>query len=79
MSTSISHTSSSSDSLGRGALLATKLLIPRPRPDLVQRTPLLDRLDEGMERKLTVISASAGFGKTTLLSAWCAGLRQKQV
>ena len=51
-------------------LLATKLFIPKPRPDLVQRTYLIDRLNFGIHRKLTLISAPAGFGKTTLLSEW---------
>ena len=79
MSITASNPNSSKDRPGKEPLLATKLLIPRPRPDLVQRARLLDRLDENMERKLTVISASAGFGKTTLLSAWCASLRKKQM
>ncbi len=79
MSIIASNANSSKDRPGKESLLATKLLIPRPRPDLVQRSRLLDRLDENMERKLTVISASAGFGKTTLLSAWCASLRKKQM
>jgi LuxR family maltose regulon positive regulatory protein len=57
------------------ALLTTKLYIPSPRPNLVPRPRLLRRLDEGLslEHKLTVISAPAGFGKTTLLSEWAAG------
>lgn len=60
-------------------ILATKLLAPRPRPDLVSRPHLLARLDEGLSRRLTVVSASAGFGKTMLLSDWCARLRSRQV
>ena len=53
-------------------LLATKLYIPPPRPDRVPRPRLIARLDEGLRlgRKLTLISAPAGFGKTTLLSEW---------
>jgi LuxR family maltose regulon positive regulatory protein len=51
-------------------LLETKLYIPPPRPDLVQRTYLIDRLNKGIHHKLTLISAPAGFGKTTLLSEW---------
>jgi LuxR family maltose regulon positive regulatory protein len=51
-------------------LLAAKLYIPQPRPDLVQRTHLIDRLNVGIYQKLTLISAPAGFGKTTLLSEW---------
>ncbi len=51
-------------------LLATKLYIPQPRSALVQRTHLIDRLNDGINHKLTLISAPAGFGKTTLLSEW---------
>jgi LuxR family transcriptional regulator, maltose regulon positive regulatory protein len=57
-------------------LLQTKLFIPPTRPELVSRPRLLDRLDEnlgqnrGFGRKLTLISAPAGFGKTTLLGEW---------
>ena len=52
------------------AILPTKLYIPQPRSDRVQRTHLIDRLQEGISRKLTLISAPAGFGKSTLLSEW---------
>lgn len=51
-------------------LLSTKLYIPRPRPDLVSRSRLIERLNAGQARKLTFISAPPGFGKTTLLSTW---------
>jgi LuxR family maltose regulon positive regulatory protein len=51
-------------------ILATKLHIPEPRPDLVSRTALIERLNRGIRRKLTLISAPAGFGKTTILSDW---------
>jgi LuxR family transcriptional regulator, maltose regulon positive regulatory protein len=51
-------------------ILATKLYVPRPRPNVVLRPRLNQRLSEGLHRKLTVISAPAGFGKTTLLSDW---------
>src|SRR5215831_1502104 len=51
-------------------ILATKLYIPPPRPNVVSRPRLLERLNEGLYRKLILISAPAGFGKTTLLSAW---------
>ena len=53
-------------------LLQTKLYIPPPRPGLVSRPRLLERLDAGLHSKLTLISAPAGFGKTTLLSEWIA-------
>src|SRR5512141_1342150 len=52
------------------AILATKLYIPPPRATIVLRSRLAERLDEGLHRKLTLISAPAGFGKTTLLSEW---------
>ncbi len=51
-------------------LLSTKLAPPRLRSVLVPRDPLLARLDEGLDHKLTLISAPAGFGKTTLVSQW---------
>ena len=51
-------------------LLSTKLFIPRPRKNLVSRPHLVERLNEGLEKKLTLVAAPAGFGKTTLLSEW---------
>ena len=51
-------------------LLSTKLAIPRTRPSLVPREQLLARLDDCLQRRLTLISAPAGFGKTTLVSEW---------
>src|SRR5215467_5191084 len=54
-------------------ILATKLYIPRLRPNVVNRPRLIARLNEGLHGKLTLISAPAGFGKTTLVSAWLAG------
>jgi LuxR family maltose regulon positive regulatory protein len=51
-------------------LLTTKLYIPPVRPELMPCSRLLERLDAGLHRKLTLISAPAGFGKTTLLSEW---------
>jgi LuxR family maltose regulon positive regulatory protein len=53
-------------------LLATKLRVPRPPAHLVLRSHLTGRLHRAMERPLTLIAAPAGFGKTTLLSAWLA-------
>src|SRR5437870_4711585 len=53
-------------------ILATKLYMPPPRPKAVLRLRLLERLNEGLHRKLTLISAPAGFGKTTLVSEWVA-------
>lgn len=45
---------------------------PPVRPDVVSRPPLLGLLDEGAGRKLTLVSAPAGYGKTTLLAEWAA-------
>jgi len=54
-------------------ILATKLFIPAHRPSVVTRPRLIERLNDGLYRKLTLISAPAGFGKTTLVSEWLAG------
>jgi len=54
-------------------ILATKLYIPRLRPNVVSRPRLIERLNAGLHRKLTLIAAPAGFGKTTLVSEWLAG------
>ena len=54
-------------------ILSTKLYIPLPRTNVVLRPRLIERLNEGLDRKLTLISAPAGFGKTTLVSEWVAG------
>jgi LuxR family maltose regulon positive regulatory protein len=55
-------------------ILATKLYIPPHRPKVVLRNHLIERLNESLSasRKLTLISAAAGFGKTTLVSEWIA-------
>jgi LuxR family maltose regulon positive regulatory protein len=57
-------------------ILATKLYIPPPRPKVVHRPRLIERLNGGLQHKLMLISAPAGFGKTTLLSEWAAGCGQ---
>ena len=56
-------------------ILATKLFIPPPPPKIVSRPRLIQRMNEGLHRKLTLISAPAGFGKTTLVSEWVNNLR----
>ena len=54
-------------------ILQTKLYIPPIRPELVSRPRLIERLNAGLSAssKLTLVSAPAGFGKTTLVSEWC--------
>lgn len=59
-------------------VLATKLYIPPPPPKAVLRPRLIERLNEGLHRKLTLISAPAGFGKTTLVSEWVARMRNAE-
>jgi LuxR family maltose regulon positive regulatory protein len=53
-------------------LISTKLYIPPPRPDLVPRPRLIERLEVGTRGKLTLVSAPAGYGKSTLVSEWVA-------
>ncbi len=53
-------------------LLATRLHAPRPRTHLVSRPHLVERLQRGVTGALTLVSAPAGFGKTTLLAQWIA-------
>jgi LuxR family maltose regulon positive regulatory protein len=58
-----------------GPLLETKLYVPRLRRGLVARPRLIERMSRGTESRLTLISAPAGFGKTTLLAEWLAAVR----
>jgi LuxR family maltose regulon positive regulatory protein len=51
-------------------LLTTKLYIPPVRPELVSRQRLIEQLNAGLSRRLMLVSAPAGYGKTTLLSDW---------
>ncbi|MCP4415675.1 MAG: hypothetical protein GY805_03570 [Chloroflexi bacterium] len=53
-----------------GDLLQTKLYVPRLRPFLIPRPHLIAKLNAGSGGKLTLVSAPAGFGKTTLLTEW---------
>ena len=55
---------------GRDVLLATKLHVPVPRPGLVPRPRLAERLDEGLGRGLVLVCAPAGYGKMALLADW---------
>ncbi|MGE0158644.1 MAG: LuxR C-terminal-related transcriptional regulator [Gemmatimonadales bacterium] len=55
------------------SLLDTKLYAPKRRPGAVPRARLVARLAEGARGKLTLLSAPAGFGKTSLLAEWLGG------
>jgi len=58
-------------------LVVTKLYAPPPPAKAVLRPRLIERLNEGPRRRLTLISAPAGFGKSTLVSEWAAGCGQR--
>jgi LuxR family maltose regulon positive regulatory protein len=57
-------------------LLSTKLHIPSLRSKVVLRPGLIERLNAGLQGKITLISAPAGSGKTTLVSEWLAGCQR---
>ncbi|HEX6796473.1 MAG TPA: LuxR C-terminal-related transcriptional regulator [Ktedonobacterales bacterium] len=69
-STASRATSPRSPDLASSALLATKLHVPRTASSLVERPLVMARLADGLERALTLVSAPAGFGKTTALAQW---------
>jgi hypothetical protein len=52
------------------AVIETKLRVPSPRPEQVLRPRLLGMLEEGLDCRVTLVSAPAGYGKTILLSRW---------
>src|SRR5579859_4077584 len=54
-------------------VLVTKLFVPRPRPNVVPRPRLIERLNDSLHGSLSLVSAPAGFGKTTVVSEWVAG------
>jgi LuxR family transcriptional regulator, maltose regulon positive regulatory protein len=56
--------------IDRPVLLRTKFHRPRVLTDLIDRPSLKERLDSGWDRSLILVAAPAGFGKSTLLSAW---------
>lgn len=63
------------DAVQRDPLLFTKLHVARPRAQLVPRPHLVERLQQASTSTLTLVSAPAGFGKTTLLAQWLAEQR----
>jgi len=56
-------------------LIRTKLNLPRIADDLIDRPRLIERLNESLTRKVTLVSAPAGYGKTTLVGQWLSGSR----
>jgi LuxR family maltose regulon positive regulatory protein len=52
------------------SLITTKIVVPPARPHLVVRQRLLEVMEDATSRPLTLISAPAGFGKTTLITSW---------
>jgi LuxR family maltose regulon positive regulatory protein len=52
------------------SIFSTKLFFPPARTNLVPRPRLIEQLNAGLKRPLTMISAPAGYGKTTLLCDW---------
>ena len=64
--------------IATGPLLETKLFVPKWRTGLVSRLRLVERLKQGAERKLTLVSAPAGFGKSTVLAEWVAATQASE-
>ena len=60
-------------------ILNTKLYIPPKRSSLVERPSVLEKLEKGLNHSITLVSAPAGFGKTTLLSEWCTSEKGKVI
>ena len=58
------------------SLVQTKFYLPRPRRSLIARPRLSELLNRDSDARLTLISAPAGFGKTTLLTAWLAAMAE---
>jgi LuxR family maltose regulon positive regulatory protein len=61
--------------LGTDEFLSTKFAVPHLRASIVPRAQLAARLNDGLQAKLTLVSAPAGFGKTTLVSEWVENVR----
>jgi LuxR family maltose regulon positive regulatory protein len=60
---------------GTDEFLSTKFAVPHLRASIVPRAQLAARLNDGLQAKLTLVSAPAGFGKTTLVSEWVENVR----
>jgi LuxR family maltose regulon positive regulatory protein len=60
-------------------LLSTKLYLPQPRGDLVPRPRLIERFNSGLKGNVTLVSAPAGYGKTTVVSAWAQQVEQQVI
>ncbi len=58
-------------------LLFTKLYLPHTESKIVPRPHLIERLNDSLNKKLTLVSAPAGFGKTTLVSEWATGNKNR--
>ena len=61
------------------SLIATKVQVPAARVNLVDRPRLLNKLDAALKYSLLLVSAPAGFGKTTLVSEWIRHIEQKGI
>ena len=61
------------DNLNGHEVLQSKLIIPPLRQEFVYRPQTASLLNESLNRKLTIISAPAGFGKTSLVCEWLLG------
>src|SRR5262245_27248258 len=61
----------------RTTILTTKLSVPPSHRDWVLRPRLIERLDQGLTQKLTLVCAPVGFGKSTLITSWLHSLEQR--
>ena len=69
----------SSSEVSTPAVIETKLRVPSPRPEQVPRPRLLGILEEGLDCRVTLVSAPTGYGKTILLSQWLRSREAKGV
>jgi LuxR family transcriptional regulator, maltose regulon positive regulatory protein len=66
------------DSNASALVIATKLIVPTARPDTIVRERLVALLDEASARPLVVVSAAAGYGKTTAVATWLATIEARR-